>query len=111
MISNAKMAIEWTREQLSGEDRKWLREFEYVRLLDGFTLVHATLDNPQRWCYVFNKLDAAASFTYQKTRICFFGHTHVPVLFMRDSTIRGGTYSKFKVEPDRKFFINVGSVG
>jgi diadenosine tetraphosphatase ApaH/serine/threonine PP2A family protein phosphatase len=25
--------------------------------------------------------------------------------------VRGGTYSKFKIEPGRKYFINVGSVG
>jgi len=73
--------------------------------------VHATLDGPQRWGYVFDKLAAAASFTYQNTSICFFGHTHVPVAFIRDSVVRGGTYSKFKVEPGRKYFVNVGSVG
>jgi diadenosine tetraphosphatase ApaH/serine/threonine PP2A family protein phosphatase len=56
-------------------------------------------------------LAAAASFTYQNTAVCFFGHTHVPVAFIRDSVVRGGTYSKFKVEPGRKYFVNVGSVG
>jgi diadenosine tetraphosphatase ApaH/serine/threonine PP2A family protein phosphatase len=25
--------------------------------------------------------------------------------------VRGGTYSKFKTEPGRKYFVNVGSVG
>ena len=25
--------------------------------------------------------------------------------------MRGGTYSKFKVEPGKKYFVNVGSVG
>src|ERR1044071_8166743 len=43
--------------------------------------------------------------------VCFFGHTHVPVAFMRDSVVRGGTYSKFKVEPGKKYFVNVGAVG
>jgi predicted phosphodiesterase len=74
-------------------------------------MVHATLDNPHKWAYVFDRLMAAASFTYQNTAVCFFGHTHVPVAFIRDSHIRGGTYSKFKVEPGRKYFVNVGSVG
>ena len=46
---------------------------------------------------------AAASFTYQNTAVCFFGHTHVPVAFMRDSMVRGGTYSKFKTEPGKKY--------
>ena len=61
--------------------------------------------------YVFDKLAAAASFTYQNTSVCFFGHTHVPVAFVRDNVVRGGTYSKFKTEPGKKYFINVGSVG
>ena len=65
-------------------------------MVTNFTIVHATLDGPQRWGYVFDKLAAAASFTYQNTSVCFFGHTHVPVAFMRDSVVRGGTYSKFK---------------
>ena len=35
----------------------------------------------------------------------------MPVAFVRDAMVRGGTYSKFKTEPGKKYFINVGSVG
>ena len=108
---HAAEAGNWTREQLTEDDRKWLRELKFLRLVSNFTIVHATLDAPQRWGYVFDKLAAAASFTYQNTSVCFFGHTHVPVAFIRDSVVRGGTYSKFKVEPGRKYFVNVGAVG
>lgn len=108
---HAKEAINWTRHQITEDDRAWLRELKYIRLITTFSLVHATLDGPQRWGYVFDKLAAAASFTYQNTNVCFFGHTHVPVAFIRDSVVRGGTYSKFKVEPGKKYFVNIGSVG
>ena len=108
---NAAEAGNWTRGKLSEDDRKWLRELKFLRLVSNFTIVHATLDAPQRWGYVFDKLAAAASFTYQNTPVCFFGHTHVPVAFIRDSVVRGGTYSKFRVEPGRKYFVNVGAVG
>ena len=109
---HAAEAINWTRDQLTLEDRQWLRDLKYIRLLASFTLVHATLDQPQRWGYVFDKLAAAASFTYQNTAMCFFGHTHVPLAFVKDTgQVRGGTYSKFKVETGKKYFINVGSVG
>ncbi len=107
----AAEAVHWTRQQLSEEDCQWLRDLKYIRLVTSFSIVHATLDAPSKWGYVFDKLAAAASFTYQNTGVCFFGHTHVPVAFVRDSTVRGGTYSKFKVEPGRKYFVNVGSVG
>src|SRR5258705_224105 len=107
----AAEAVNWTRKHLSAEDRDWLRELKYVRMVTSFTIVHATLDWPQRWGYVFDKLAAAASFTYQNTSVCFFGHTHVPVAFIRDSLVRGGTYSKFKIEAGKKYFVNVGAVG
>jgi len=107
----AAEAVNWTRKQLTEEDRQWLRDLRYTRMVTSFTIVHATLDGPQRWGYVFDKLAAAASFTYQNTAICFFGHTHVPVAFMRDNMVRGGTYSKFKAEPGKKYFVNVGAVG
>ena len=108
---HAAEAVNWTRKQLTKEDRQWLADLKYVRLVASFSMVHATLDGPQRWGYVFDRLAAAASLTYQNTSVCFFGHTHVPVAFVRDSVVRGGTYSKFKVEPGRKYFVNVGSVG
>jgi len=107
----AAEAVNWTRKQLTEDDRQWLRELKYTRMVTNFTIVHATLDGPQRWGYVFDKLAAAASFTYQNTSVCFFGHTHVPVAFMKDSMVRGGTYSKFKLEPGKKYFVNVGAVG
>jgi diadenosine tetraphosphatase ApaH/serine/threonine PP2A family protein phosphatase len=103
--------VHWTREQHTEDDKKWLRELKYSRMAANFTMVHATLDAPERWGYVFDKLAAAASFPYQNTQMCFFGHTHVPVAFMRDNVVRGGTYSKFKVDQSKKYFINVGAVG
>ena len=108
---NAAEAVHWTRRQLTTEDREWLRDLKYTKMVANFSIVHATLDAPQRWGYVFDKLQAAASFPYQTTPVCFFGHTHVPVAFMRDTVVRGGTFSKFKVDPAKKYFVNVGAVG
>ena len=108
---HAAEAVHWTRDQLSADDKQWLRDLKYSRMAANFTMVHSTLDAPERWGYVFDKLAAAASFPYQNTQMCFFGHTHVPVAFMRDTAVRGGTYSKFKVDPSKKYFINVGAVG
>ena len=107
----AAEAVEWTRKQLTESDRQWLQSLPYVRRVENFTIVHATLDNPERWEYVFDKLAADASLARQTTRLCFFGHTHVPVAFIRDTIVRGGTYTKFKVEPDKQYFVNVGAVG
>lgn len=108
----AAEAIRWTRVQLNAEEKAWLRDLKYVRHVESFTIVHATLDLPERWAYVFDRLAAQASFNYQHTPVCFNGHTHVPVAFVRGPAgIQGGLYSKIKIEVGRKYFINVGSVG
>ncbi len=70
------------------EDKQWLRELKMVRQVRDFTIVHATLDTPHKWGYVFNQLDAAASFNYQHTQLCFYGHTHSPRAYIRDSSVR-----------------------
>ena len=69
---HAAEAVNWTRRQLTEEDRQWLRELKYIRLVASFSIVHATLDGPQRWGYVFDRLAAAASFTYQNTTRLLF---------------------------------------
>src|SRR6266404_2217587 len=107
----AETAINWTREHLTNEDKEWLRKLDLTRQVHDFTIVHATLDTPEQWGYVFNNLDAVASFTYQRTAVCFFGHTHVPMVFTRGQNVRQERKEHIRIEPGRKYFINVGSVG
>lgn len=107
----ATEAIEWTRSALGDEDRQWLSELRMVRQVRDFTIVHATLDTPHRWGYVLNALDAAGSFNYQHTQVCFYGHTHTPSAYVRDTTVHSVPFDKVAIEPGKKYFINVGSVG
>ncbi|HIE10479.1 MAG TPA: metallophosphoesterase [Kiritimatiellae bacterium] len=103
--------VDWTRQQLSPEEKKYLRELPLVKQVEGFTVVHSTLDNPEMWGYVFDALDAEANFNYQVTSVCFYGHTHVPLAFEKAELVRGGLYEKIRIQVGRKYFINVGSVG
>lgn len=107
----AAEAVLWTREQLNEEEREWLRTLRYIRLVDTFAVVHATMDGPRYWGYVQDTMGAAASFTYQTTSVCFHGHTHVPLAFRQDERVTGGTYNRIELEGKKKYFINVGSVG
>jgi diadenosine tetraphosphatase ApaH/serine/threonine PP2A family protein phosphatase len=103
--------VSWTRKQLNAEQQEFLRNLRYVAPVETFTIVHATLDMPEQWGYVFDRLEAEANFNYQTTNICFYGHTHMPLAFEKTDTIRFGLYTKLKVGLGRKYFINVGSVG
>lgn len=108
----AEHAINWTRQNLDESDKQWLRDLRYQRQVRDFTIVHATLDTPEQWGYVFNNLDATASFTYQHTTVCFFGHTHVPMAFIREEGgVRRVRVDQLPIDAARKYFINTGSVG
>lgn len=103
--------VSWTRKQLTEEQQNFLRNLRYVSSVETFTIVHSTLDMPEMWGYVFDRLEAEANFNYQSTTLCFYGHTHVPLAFEKTDTIRFGLYTKIKVGLGKKYLINVGSVG
>ena len=107
----AAAALKWTRDQLTAEQRDWLRTIRMVRQVEDFTVVHSTLDQPQSWNYVTNKFDAMSNFSYQFTNLCFHGHTHVPRIFVRDSRVSEVEADSIVIEPGMKYFINTGSVG
>jgi len=108
-------ALTWTREQMRDSEKEYLRGLRLVRQVTDFTIVHATLDSPGGWAYVQSKFDAMASFNYQFTAVCFFGHTHVPVAYVQNSNSRPDKVSVedhvIHVEAGNKYFINIGSVG
>ncbi len=127
---HAKKSIEWTKLQIDSENRKWLCEnkFKDVYVKDGLTIVHATLDSPESWNYIFDLKHAVGNFSYQITQFCFYGHTHVPVLFEKDSNVSDLPFGinritewenippseevmAFKPVKGKKYLINVGSIG
>ncbi|MEO5719200.1 MAG: metallophosphoesterase family protein [Chthoniobacterales bacterium] len=107
----AEEAIDWTRAQLSTDDKAWLADLRLTRQVRDFTIVHATLDTPGQWGYVFNDLDASASFTYQHTSLCFFGHTHWPTAFVREDNVRRIAVGQIILSAGKRYFINPGSIG
>ena len=127
----ARAAMEWTRSRLSEDQLTWLSRLQYMRMVGGslpasakFTIVHSSLDYPKSWNYIINANDATANFRRQFTNLCFHGHTHVPRIFcmdkasnrtFEDTDARHALYisgeTQFVLNPDFKYFINVGSVG
>jgi predicted phosphodiesterase len=107
----AEFAIQWTRDQLTSPEKRWLSDLPLIIDIRGFTVVHASLDEPGDWNYVLNQLDAAASFSKQATELCFFGHTHSARAYIKESSIVGLPFEQLILERGRKYFVNPGSVG
>lgn len=107
----AANSADWTRQQLTPDELAFLHNLKMSRLVEGFTLVHSTLDMPEKWGYVFDPLEADSNFNYQTTSVCFHGHTHIPVIFEKQGTTRRLSVKTIKIALGCKYFINVGSVG
>ncbi|MFO7871877.1 MAG: metallophosphoesterase family protein [Kiritimatiellia bacterium] len=107
----AAHVVDWTRKHLSDEQIEYLRNLKLVQNVGGFSIVHSTLDMPEKWGYVFDSLEADANFNYQRTTLCFHGHTHVPVVYTKQNGVRKDEPGPLKVSLGKKYFINVGSVG
>ena len=107
----AANVVDWTRRQLTETQVTTLRDLKVEQITGGFTLVHSTLDEPSKWGYVFDPLEADACLNYQKTGVCFHGHTHVPVVYEKQSKVTRAHYQKLELKTGTKYFINVGSVG
>ena len=133
---HARAAVIWTKSQLPPEDRAWLAALPMRQTLKGtfITAVHATLDSPDSWGYIFDEHHAADNFSYQFTPLCFIGHSHVPVGFCKKPIIsfsdkmivnlenwesRNVPESQYlksdsitiNLEAGHKYLLNVGSVG
>ena len=89
---NAALAIQWTKKMLLPADMEFLDAMPYKQRVPGIpvTLVHATLDSPETWGYVFDAHHAVSNFSYQFTQLCFCGHSHVPVAFDKMPFAVGG---------------------
>jgi diadenosine tetraphosphatase ApaH/serine/threonine PP2A family protein phosphatase len=109
----ARAAIEWTRENLSEENRRLIEDLPLVRQAGNITLVHSSLDDPAEWNYILTTDDAAGSFLHLRSFLAFIGHSHRPILFARERNGRVRSLEKADavLEAHLQYIINVGSVG
>ena len=112
---DAALANQWTAQQLSEEDREYLKSLPLVTSEGNFTLAHGSPREPT-WEYLFSSKAAEENLEFFDTPFCLVGHSHVPLLFeyseegMKLRKLRqGGAGSK--LEDSRRIIINPGSVG
>ena len=109
----AKSAIEWTTEKLITSHRSFLAKLPLTYDLPQMKLVHATPYEPETWHYIFSRREALRSFQHYEQQICFIGHSHTPVIFVKDKEdeISLLPEDSFTLEDNYRYLINVGSVG
>jgi predicted phosphodiesterase len=100
----AVQSILWTRNQLNDDQLLFLKQLPKQITMEGLRFVHASADQHSDWDYVFTFYQALQQFDFFEEPICFYGHTHIPAIFPENRHITDFL-------PDKRYVINVGSIG
>ena len=110
----AKDAVLWTKEQLNEEEISYLRNLELAQKAEDFLIVHATPLSPGEWDYIGSTFTAHKNFRGFEEKICFAGHSHIPIVFSMNVNEGRCNYAfetKIHIADEERYIINVGSVG
>lgn len=109
-------AAMWTRRKLTRTNLQWLKALPRGPLLvdDSFGIAHGTpLDED---AYIFGEIEALNVFRRTDFPVCFFGHSHFPVIFELSpdaitTILTVAPTFRYKLQPGMRYLINPGSIG
>jgi predicted phosphodiesterase len=112
----ARQAALWTYQALTAENRQYLRDLPPGPLLvaDELEICHgAPFDED---AYIFDGSDAWRALESTRSRLCFFGHTHLAVAFLRsgevfEAIVPESPETIVQASDGRRLLVNPGSVG
>jgi len=113
----ARFAATWTGETLTDDNREYLRALPQgpLRLADDILICHgAPFDEDH---YIFDGEDASQALEETTELLCFFGHTHLPVVFVRSALTLGYVVPDgddalgMELAAGARYLVNPGSVG
>ena len=123
----ARHAIEWTKERIkpglfrgraSGDRWKFLQNLELEQRIDDMYFVHGSpRDHVNEYIYredvFFNAEGKLSTIFATFDRVLFVGHTHLPVVISSDlkTYVPEEGKMELKTDQDKKYIVNVGSVG
>ena len=99
-----KIAAAWTHKTLTSENLAFLKSLPLITTTPLSTLAHASPQQPENWIYVLSLPVAERQFKHFSTKLCFIGHSHVPV-------VCGEDLKTFAFRKGVRYLINVGSTG
>jgi len=111
----AREAVFWTREQLTGENRQFLRDQRREKRVHDAFLFHGSIHDTNR--YLLSRRDALYNFELLHgeagaVTVGFFGHTHVRAAWTaHEGTVSSELAPELALAPEKRYLINPGSVG
>ncbi|NPV86904.1 MAG: metallophosphoesterase family protein [Anaerolineae bacterium] len=111
----AQLSVLWTQNHLTRSSELFLRNLPDKLQNGDVTLAHGSPRNPV-WEYLLDLQTADINFDYFETRLCFVGHTHLPIVFYRPSPMTNEVnwktvYDGEVIRISGRAILNPGSVG
>lgn len=112
--SDAQESAAWTRRTMSSENIAYLESLPSRLVIDPFTLAHGSPRQPI-WEYILDHQSAARNLDDLRTDYCLVGHSHLPLIFHRETN--NGPVSPTVVKWNQpmqlvpQMILNPGSVG
>ena len=112
----AALAIEWTRRQLTPDQRDFLSGLPFTAVDSDRLYVHASAASPPAWDYVLDERGASRCLMATAAAITFCGHTHLPALFHLTASGKIGGFDPdagvaMPLTPQRRWVAVIGAVG
>ncbi len=106
----AREAVSWTQRTLTVNNKAFLENMPFSHSENDLLFVHSTPVHPEEWHYILSEYEAKQYLESIPQKICFVGHSHIPVVFSSNS----GSFFKEEIDLDLvndKYIVNVGSIG
>ncbi|MBL7170539.1 MAG: metallophosphoesterase family protein [Candidatus Omnitrophica bacterium] len=107
----AQEAIVWTKKIIDQNENEFLSTLPLLKSERDCVFVHASLDKPQEWQYVYTIDEAYKNFELFKEKACFIGHSHIPVIFKGGKNFEYFVSPSIKIEEGFRYIVNAGSIG
>ena len=101
---NAQLSAIWTFSALDEESKAFLRGLKPTHPLREVLFSHGSPYEPDEWHYVISEFDMREAFHAFTERICFVGHSHIPIIFSEQG-------ERSEIAHQGRFVVNVGSIG
>lgn len=111
---DARATAAWTQDQLLESNKNYLLSLPSRVEIEDFTLAHASPRQPV-WEYILDPQTAEANFEAFETTYCLVGHSHLPLVFVkqdngRSPDMRSAPWEEpLQMKP--RMILNPGSVG
>lgn len=107
----ARLAIQWTAEQLTEGDRFYLCGLPIILEEQDALLVHSSPVEPDQWPYLFSTADGRVAMAATSEDLTFVGHSHYAFACSQSDATRVTGEGDVTLTSSDRYLVNVGSVG